>query len=202
MSETKEQEALFERAQYNPITRDYLFAIPNDGKRSIWEGAKFKRRGLKPGMPDVCLPYPSNGFHALYIELKRADGKNKPTALQNEWLTKLQKAGNAAHVGYGWEHAWQIITDYLQLKKTSMDIKINFENSLKVKSAYYSEANHHWEITMTAAEWPWMMKSAKVIRCPDCKGNHIVKNGKEASNYKQQYKCLNENCNRYSFIAD
>src|SRR6185503_16483297 len=111
MTEAKEQEALIERAQYHPVTRDLLYAIPNDGIRTPLQGAKFKRRGLRPGMPDICLPYPSNGFHALYIELKTKIGK--PTKEQLDCIAKLTKAGNCAVIAYGWEHAWAIITDYL-----------------------------------------------------------------------------------------
>ena len=111
MTEAQEQEALIQRAQYHPITREYLYAIPNDGIRTPQQGARFKRRGLRPGMPDVCLPYPSNGFHALYIELKTKTGR--PTQSQLKMLDSLRKAGNAAYIARGWEEAWQQIEDYL-----------------------------------------------------------------------------------------
>lgn len=113
VTETKEQEYLFEIAQTNQITRDYMFAVPNDGKRHPFEGYKYKKRGLKPGVPDVCLPYPSGNFHALFIELKRRDGRNKPTPDQLKWIHNLRKAGNCAVVAYGWEDAWNQIKSYL-----------------------------------------------------------------------------------------
>jgi hypothetical protein len=113
MAEQHEQEALFQIAQHNPITRDYLFAIPNDGKRLPITGSKFKKRGLKPGVPDVCLPYPASGFHALFIEIKNPNRKNHPTAAQLQWIHKLRKAGNYANVAYGWEDAWNQIKSYL-----------------------------------------------------------------------------------------
>jgi hypothetical protein len=111
MSETQEQEALIQRAQYHPVTRELLYAIPNDGIRTPQQGARFKRRGLRPGMPDICLPYPANGFHALYIELKTKIGK--PTHEQLNCIAKLQAAGNCATIAYGWEDAWQQIENYL-----------------------------------------------------------------------------------------
>lgn len=114
MTETQEQEALFQIAQYHPIASQYMFAVPNDGKRHPLEGARFKRRGLKPGVPDICMPYPSKGFHALFIELKRRDKKNKPTADQLIWLHRLREAGNCAEVAYGWEDAWGKIKSYLK----------------------------------------------------------------------------------------
>lgn len=196
MSETKEQEALIQRAQYHPIVKDLLYAIPNDGIRTPALGAKFKRRGLRPGMPDVCLPYSSNGFHALYIELKRADGKNKTTPSQNECITRLRNAGNAVYVAYGWEQAWKIITDYLTPKTM---IKMKVESSLQIQSVNYSPANHQWNITMTGNEWPWAMKIAKPLpKCPDCKTENIRKDGKDVKS-KQVYECLNDNCARIKF---
>jgi hypothetical protein len=113
MTEAKEQEALIQRAQYHPITRDLLYAIPNDGIRTPALGAKFKRRGLRPGLPDVCLPYPSKGYHALYIELKRGDLKSRVSDLQYDWIAKLKKAGNYASLAWGWEDAWEQIENYL-----------------------------------------------------------------------------------------
>jgi hypothetical protein len=118
-TEAKEQEALFQIASYHPIAKDYLWANCNDGKRSPMEGSRFKRRGLKPGVPDVSLPYPASGFHGLFIELKRRDKKNKPTADQLIWIHKLRKAGNYANVAYGWEDAWNQIKAYLENKLTS-----------------------------------------------------------------------------------
>jgi hypothetical protein len=196
MSEAKEQEALIERAQYHPITRDLLYAIPNDGIRTPAQGAKFKRRGLRPGMPDICLPYSSSGFHALYIELKTKIGK--PTATQLQCIANLRKAGNAAYVAYGWEHAWEIITHYLRQNDMTPTYKI--ESSMQITSVNYS--SNQWYITMQGNDWPWMMKLTDKIKCPDCKTYKVTKNGKTSSKNKQQYRCLNANCVRYSFTPD
>jgi hypothetical protein len=114
MTEAQEQEALIKRAQYHPITREYLYAIPNDGIRTPQQGARFKRRGLRPGVSDVFLSYPYNGYHGLYIELKRRDKNAKPTKEQAEWIEKVSKVGYAAHVARGWEEAWQQIEEYLK----------------------------------------------------------------------------------------
>lgn len=194
MTEAQEQEALIQRAQYHPITRELLYAIPNDGIRTPQQGARFKRRGLKPGMPDVCLPYPSNGFHALYIELKTKNGK--PTRSQLKCLDSLRKAGNAAYIARGWEEAWKIITNYLTPKTMSINFKI--EHAMQITSVTLSGSA--WQITMHGTGWPWMMQAAK-IKCPNCGSYHIKKNG---YNYKRkvQYTCLNEHCVRTSFILD
>jgi hypothetical protein len=194
MSETKEQEALIARAQYHPITRELLYAIPNDGIRTLIQGAKFKRRGLRPGMPDICLPYPSNGYHALYIELKT--DKGKPTKEQLECIAKLNHYGNHAVIAYGWEEAWEIITNYLK-QKDMMTIKI--ESSMQTQSINYCASTHMWNITMKGTEWPWLMTLAKPrIKCPDCKTSNIIKNGKDYKS-RQKYRCMNNACERDSF---
>jgi hypothetical protein len=113
MTEVQEQEALIKLARMHPIAR-LLYAIPNDGKRAVWEGVKFKRRGLLPGMPDLCLPYAANGYGALYIEMKNRRRTNHLTAAQAETIEKLRKAGNAVCVAYGWEEAWKQVEDYLE----------------------------------------------------------------------------------------
>lgn len=192
MTEAQEQEALIQRAQYHPITRELLYAIPNDGIRTPVQGARFKRRGLKPGMPDVCLPYPSNGFHALYIELKTKTGR--PTQSQLKCLESLRKAGNAAYIARGWQEAWEIITNYLTPKTMSINFKI--EHTMQITSVTLSGSA--WQITMHGTGWPWMMKPPKV-KCPACHGTRLhvkenyIKGGK-------RYTCLNDNCKTETFI--
>lgn len=114
MTEAQEQEALFEMAAYHPVTRDLLYAIPNDGKRTVQQHVKFKKRGLKPGVPDICLPIAAGNKSALYIELKRYKPKGVVTLEQREWIKKLNKAGNHACIAYGWRDAWNIINNYLE----------------------------------------------------------------------------------------
>lgn len=195
MTETQEQEALIQRAQYHPITRELLYAIPNDGIRTPQQGAKFKRRGLRPGMPDICLPYPSNGFHALYIELKTKTGK--PTPEQLKCIDNLRKAGNAAYIARGWEEAWEIIINYLT--PNNMTIKITVQHSMQITSASF---NSGWQITMQGTGWPWMMKIAKpAVRCPDCGTTDVYSAGDYIKGGKR-YKCLNDDCKRATFIAD
>ena len=60
------------RLQY----RDKLiFAIPNGGRRGIIEATIMKKEGVLAGIPDLCIPVASFGYHALYIEMKTETGK-------------------------------------------------------------------------------------------------------------------------------
>lgn len=113
-SEHAEQVALFEWAalhagRYPEL--GLLFAIPNGGKRDPVTAARLRDEGVRPGVPDVCLPVPSAGWHGLFIELKW--GRNTTTDKQNEWLERLTEQGYLAVVCYGWQEAVDVIMDYL-----------------------------------------------------------------------------------------
>lgn len=113
-TEAEEQTALFEWAtlmEHRIPALKMMFAIPNGGSRHKREAINLKRQGLKPGVPDICLAYPSGGYHGLYIELKV--GKNKPSQVQKQWLSKLSEAGYKAAVCYGFDDAMKTIMDYL-----------------------------------------------------------------------------------------
>lgn len=96
-----------------------FYAIPNGGKRNLWEAIKFKRSGVKSGVPDICLPVPSRSsslgqFHGLYIELKRQSG-GKISDTQKFWIDFLNRNGYLAVVACGFDEARQIIINYLNL---------------------------------------------------------------------------------------
>jgi len=114
MSEHDEQKALFEWAawacgRYPEL--EYLHAIPNGGHRHIRVAKRLKAEGVKPGVPDLCLPVARDGYHGLYIEMKF--GRNKPTDHQERWLEFLNEQGYLAVVCWGWEQARETIEEYL-----------------------------------------------------------------------------------------
>ena len=94
---------------------ELLFHIPNGGKRDAREAARFKRLGVKAGVPDLCLPAPRGMFHGLFIEMKSPDGK--VTKNQKEWLTKLAKQGYDTAVCYSFEEAQKKIIEYILREK-------------------------------------------------------------------------------------
>ena len=113
LTESQLQIQIFEWAQL--MTGKYpelylLYHIPNEGKRSIYYGAKLKREGLKSGVP-------KGQYCGLYIELKV--GKNRPTKNQEYWLFSLSKAGHRTAVCYTREQVQKEILSYLALKDTS-----------------------------------------------------------------------------------
>ena len=115
MSESEEQICLFRWAQWAcgkyPELK-LLFHVPNEGKRSVYTGARMRSEGLRAGVPDICLPVAKKRYHGLFVEMKV--GKNKPTANQIEWLSSLEEQGYMTAICYGWEAAKVVIENYLK----------------------------------------------------------------------------------------
>lgn len=112
--ETDEQSALIEWSKLHPICAQYLFAIPNGGYRSKETARRLKKEGVKKGVSDLFLSYPTKGKHGLYIELKRKNPTcSRITPEQQEWIVKTRMVGYVAEVCYGWEHAVNVIQNYL-----------------------------------------------------------------------------------------
>jgi hypothetical protein len=75
---------------------------------------KAKAAGGRKGIPDLFLPVPSQGYHGLYVEMKRLKlGKISPE--QKEWIARLGAMGYRVEVCKGHEVAIAIIQDYLGL---------------------------------------------------------------------------------------
>lgn len=95
---------------------DYMYAIPNGGKRGKLEAARLKKQGVKAGVSDIHLTLPYNGFYGLWIELKRpiVKGKPKPSVSpsQKEWIQRMNENGHLAIVAYGYKEARAGIESY------------------------------------------------------------------------------------------
>lgn len=67
-----------------PYWSKFLFHIRNGGSiKSAREGAKFKRMGVRKGIPDLFLSIPAHGYHGFYIELKKQGGKPSEEQIEN-----------------------------------------------------------------------------------------------------------------------
>lgn len=114
-TESEEQCLLFEWAELSLAKSPelaLLFHDPNVISKSKFQAVKFKREGLIAGVPDLCLPVARQGYHGLYMEMKRTAGSCLSDA-QKWWLENLQKQGNKAVVCKGFEEAARVIEDYL-----------------------------------------------------------------------------------------
>lgn len=111
MSEHQEQCALFEWLKLElPEIERMAFAIPNGGYRHISVARKLHAEGVKPGVPDICIPVPTRqGEPGLFIELKTGKGRTKKH--QRAWLTSLRIHGWRAEVCHGFEAARSLIRE-------------------------------------------------------------------------------------------
>ncbi len=108
LTEDQEQQLLTVWLTKNNIQH---FAIPNGGLRTVREGFKFKRCGVKSGIPDLCIPVPTKSHHGLYIELKRRDG-GRVSDNQRYWIDYLNSVGYHAVVCNGFDEAKNVISEY------------------------------------------------------------------------------------------
>ena len=115
-SEREEQELLFQWAELKRgmfPDLELMFHIPNGGSRNVIEAKNLKKQGVKPGVPDICLPVPRWGWHGLFIELKRQKG-GRATPEQLEYIEDLKDQGYAAEICHGFDEASKFILDYLE----------------------------------------------------------------------------------------
>jgi hypothetical protein len=89
-----------------------FFAIPNGGRRTLAEGIKFKRCGVRRGVPDLCLPFPSGPYHGAFLELKRLKG-SQTSDEQKFWISYLRSVGYWAEIAHGLEEAKEKVLQYL-----------------------------------------------------------------------------------------
>lgn len=114
-SEIQECVAYWEWSQNIPVLKDYLYKIPNEGKRSLSYGKKMKMIGLRSGLPDYHYPIPNETFNGFWLEMKTRDKKNHSLPdLQKIWLNKLNKANHYATFAFGWEDAAEKTISYIK----------------------------------------------------------------------------------------
>jgi len=87
--------------------------IPNGGSRDVREGANLKAQGVKRGIPDIGLFYPTT-YAGLFIEMKIKTGSVSND--QQAWRDFLNSVGYKAKVCYSWEEARDTIIAYLEGK--------------------------------------------------------------------------------------
>lgn len=92
--------------------------IPNEDRRSARVGGLLKAEGMQPGFPDNFFPYARQGWHGLFIELKRrAKRLSRVSEKQRQWIDLLRQEGYRAEICYGAEAARNVVLDYLRRTK-------------------------------------------------------------------------------------
>ena len=124
-TEAQEQAFLFDWIDANSsrvFALKWAFHSANGEYRHPATAAKLKTMGVRPGVPDILLPYHvyDAGVDKLYtglaIELKRSDHSNKPTPEQEQWLLWLDSQDWRCVVCYGAQEAIGVICEYLGME--------------------------------------------------------------------------------------
>ena len=86
--------------------------VPHPQRRDAITGARLKAEGVVAGVPDIFLAVPRQGFHGLYVELKRQKGGSLESS-QEDIIARLRQAGYRVEVCMGWWEAREVIENYL-----------------------------------------------------------------------------------------
>lgn len=100
---------------------DFVFAIPNGEHRKPGVAAKLKWQGVKAGVSDLFLPFPSHGYRGLWCEMKKptraydTDGERRRalTDGQREWLELMRGQGYVGITCWGWDEARELFLAYV-----------------------------------------------------------------------------------------
>jgi len=118
-SESQEQKALVKWLSYHPIVRDYFCKNDNEGKRTAIQGFNLKLAGLRPGVSDLFIYYPTKTSHGLWLEMKRNKKYTLSERSQPSWIAQdifheqVKRVGYCAEFCFGWEHGKEIVENYL-----------------------------------------------------------------------------------------
>ncbi len=104
---------------FHPMLKNYFCKIDNEGKRTQVQGWNAKLMGLRSGVSDLFIYYPTGIYHGLWLEVKRAM-KYPPSARKSDtWIAQemfhkyVKSVGYSANFCYGWEDGKDIIERYL-----------------------------------------------------------------------------------------
>jgi hypothetical protein len=112
ITEASIQSAFFEWLSLYSRLRLATFAIPNGGSRNCLEAKNLKAQGVTPGVPDIFMAVPCNGYHGLFIELKSKNGRLSEH--QKVWVNNLNDRAYEAVVCYSLDEAMDAVSKYLR----------------------------------------------------------------------------------------
>jgi hypothetical protein len=120
-TENQEQRALVRWLSLHPILKDFYCKNNNEGKRTDAQGRNLKLMGLRSGVSDLFIAYPSKTkkYSGLWLEVKRnmrypPSAKKSETWINQEiWINRMKSVGFDAHFCYGWVDGKNIVDAYL-----------------------------------------------------------------------------------------
>lgn len=103
-----------------PKVHEVTASFPNEGKRSLRNASRMKAEGLKKGMPDLGVFYPTKHHPGMFIEFKSPKGKL--TESQCDMLELLAARGYYCCACWTLEAAISEMRGYLNEQDTSSGI--------------------------------------------------------------------------------
>jgi hypothetical protein len=119
-TENQEQMALVSYLNHHPLLSNCFCKLNNEGRRTPGQGHHLKRMGLRVGASDLFIYYPTAKHAGLWLEMKQKrkytpSERRKPTwVAQEAFQGHVRSLGYAAEIAFGWEHAKEIIDNYLK----------------------------------------------------------------------------------------
>lgn len=94
------------------LSSPLIFAIKNEEKSgSVVVGTRQKMAGCKAGVADIFCAIPFNGYHGLFIEMKRPGGKQSEK--QEEFELLIIEKYYKYKLCFNWEEAIDALEKYL-----------------------------------------------------------------------------------------
>ncbi len=115
-----EQNALSQWLSLHPILKEFYFKTNNEGRRSALQGMRLKKTGLRPGVSDIFIFYPTKAYSGLFLEVKRnkkytpSERSSDTWVAQQKFIDTVKSVGYAGSFCYGWTDGAQIIERYLR----------------------------------------------------------------------------------------
>lgn len=113
LSEAQIQRSVILHLEANAAPGVIYFAVPNGGYRNLVEAARFKKQGVRAGVPDLCFVLPRDGRSA-FLELKKPNGRLSEAQLL--FREMALDAGALWGVAYSIEEAVRILGEWGALK--------------------------------------------------------------------------------------
>lgn len=113
VSEEYIQKSLIDYVRTVPKHKNHahlILHIANEGKRTSSYGKLLKTLGMRPGVADIFIAMPRNGYHGAWIELKSAKGKL--SASQMLFLNDMFEQGYFTATAYSIDDAMKIVDEY------------------------------------------------------------------------------------------
>lgn len=118
-TENQEQRALVKWLSLHPRLANFFCKNNNEGQRTPAQTWNLKLMGLRPGVSDLLIYFPTKSYPGLWLEVKR-NMHYPPSARKSDtWIAQelfqeqVKSVGYAAHFCYGWIDGKEIIERYL-----------------------------------------------------------------------------------------